>query len=62
MPSTRRKQLRTLTCPQCGAKGLKKILYGMPGADFNFQKYFVGGCMPSNENIGCKNCEWTGIW
>jgi hypothetical protein len=33
----------------------------MPGDDFDFQKYFVGGCMPSNEDIGCKNCEWVGI-
>jgi hypothetical protein len=50
-----------LVCPKCGEKTLKKIVYGMPGDNFNFQKNFVGGCIPSEEDIGCKNCEWVGI-
>ena len=57
----RRKRIDSLVCPACGEKTLKMIVYGMPGDDFDFQKYFVGGCMPSEEDIGCKNCEWVGI-
>ena len=58
----KRKQLRIFTCPQCGTKSLKKILYGMPGDDFDFDKYIVGGCMPSEADIGCAQCDWSGIW
>ena len=58
----RRKQLRTLACPKCGTKGLKKILYGMPGDDFKFGKYIVGGCIPNEADIGCPKCDWSGIW
>ena len=57
----RRKRFSSLTCPSCGHLGLQKILYGMPGDDFDFQKNFVGGCIPANEDIGCKNCEWVGF-
>jgi hypothetical protein len=60
-PKKRRKRIDSISCPSCGEKTLKKILYGMPGDDFDFQKYFVGGCAPSAEDIGCKNCEWVGI-
>ncbi len=60
-PAKRRKRIDSIPCPSCGEKTLKKILYGMPGDDFDFQKYFVGGCAPSAEDIGCKNCEWVGI-
>ncbi len=59
--SGRRKQLRTLDCPNCGTRGLKKIAYGMPGDDFEFEKFIVGGCMPSEADIGCSKCAWTGI-
>ena len=60
-PVKRRKRLDSFKCPQCGEKTLKKIVYGMPGDDFNFRKNFVGGCIPSSEDIGCKNCEWVGF-
>ena len=60
-PQKRKKRIDSLKCPSCGEKTLKKILYGMPGEDFEFQKYFVGGCIPGPEDIGCKNCEWVGI-
>jgi len=60
-PKKRRKRIDSLLCPSCGEKTLKKIIYGMPGDGFDFQKYFVGGCIMSEEDIGCKNCEWTGI-
>ncbi len=58
----RRKQLRALSCPKCGTKGLKKILYGMPGDDFPFDKFIVGGCIMSEADIGCSSCDWSGIW
>ena len=60
-PQKRRKRIDSLICPSCGEKTLKKIVYGMPGDDFDFQKNFVGGCIPANEDIGCKNCEWVGM-
>lgn len=58
----RRKQLRTLVCPQCGAMGLKQIIYGMPYEDFPFEKYIVGGCIMSEADIVCTKCDWVGIW
>ena len=61
VPQKRRKRLDSFKCPQCGEKMLKKIVYGMPGEDFDFKNNFVGGCMPGPEDIGCKNCEWTGF-
>jgi hypothetical protein len=60
-PKKHRKRLDGFKCPQCGEKMLKKIVYGLPGEDFDFKKYFVGGCILSPEDIGCLNCEWTGF-
>ena len=60
-PQKRKKRIDSLVCPSCGEKTLKKIVYGMPGDGFDFQKNFVGGCIPSEEDIGCKNCEWVGM-
>ena len=60
-PMKRRKRIDSLVCPACGEKTLKKIVYGMPGENFDFRKNFVGGCIPSPEDIGCKNCEWVGF-
>jgi type II secretory ATPase GspE/PulE/Tfp pilus assembly ATPase PilB-like protein len=50
-------------CPRCSQVGtLRKIVYGMPSADFNFEKYIVGGCIQNDEaNTGCLACEWEGI-
>ena len=56
----RRMALRRTACPQCGEVGLQKIMYGMPSDEFNFEKYIVGGCMPSEADIGCRACEWSG--
>jgi hypothetical protein len=50
-----------LKCPQCANHGLLPIAYGMPSDDFEFEKFIVGGCMPSKADIGCSNCGWTGI-
>ena len=61
MTVKRRKRLRSLACPECGEIGmLRKIIYGMPSDDFNFDKYIVGGCIISEADISCPNCEWSG--
>jgi hypothetical protein len=60
-PQRRRKRIDSLVCPNCGEKTLKKIVYGMPGEDFDFQRNFVGGCIPAREDVGCTNCEWVGM-
>ena len=52
------------SCPNCGVKGtLKKIIYGMPSDDFDFEKYIVGGCVVSDldPEIGCRRCGWRGM-
>ena len=63
MTTKRRPALRTLVCPQCLQKAvMQRILYGMPGEDFDFEKYAVGGCLvePMQPDIACKDCEWRG--
>ena len=54
--------LRTASYPSCGAVGsLREIVYGMPGPDFDFDKYIVGGCCvtENDPDIGCKECGWN---
>jgi len=49
-------------CPGCGASGsIQEIVYGMPGSDFEFDKYIVGGCCVTDNDpdIGCKECGWS---
>ena len=57
----RRAQLRTLTCPGCGERGLfKTILWGMPEATFDYNKYASGGCIvPSSmpPDCRCSGCD-----
>ncbi len=65
MAKTRtRVRLSTAACPSCGAIGkLRKILYGMPGEDFDFEKYAVGGCVitENDPEYRCSECEWEGF-
>ena len=60
----RRKQLRTLTCPNCDQKGsLKTILWGMPEKGFNYDKYASGGCVipsASPPDFRCSECGYEG--
>ncbi len=30
----------------------------MPSDDFDFKKFAVGGCIPSNATVRCSKCEW----
>ena len=57
-------RLSTASCPSCGGIGsLKKIVYGMPNSDFDFERYIVGGCCVTDDDpeIGCVNCGWKGL-
>ena len=52
-----------LSCPGCGTLGsVREIVYGMPGPDFEFDKYIVGGCCVTDDDpdIGCRECGWRG--
>ena len=34
----------------------------MPDPDnFDFEKYFVGGCIPDVADVACPQCEWAGL-
>jgi hypothetical protein len=60
----RTRELLKEACPGCGTVGtLKKIIYGMPNSDFNFDRYISGGCVIFDEmpEIGCLGCEWQGL-
>lgn len=65
MARTRKRvRLSAASCPSCGQKGqLKKIIYGMPVQDFDFEKYIVGGCCVTGQDpeIGCVECGWEGM-
>lgn len=67
MSKSRLRQIKTMSCPECGLVGtLRKIIYGMPDPEtFDFEKYEVGGCCltgdGSDPDLSCKECEWTGI-
>ncbi len=67
MSRTRRRALKSLTCPECGQIGtLRKIVYGMPDPEiFNFEKYAVGGCCMNGDGsdpaIPCRERGWEGV-
>ena len=57
-------RLSAASCPSCGVVGvLKRIVYGMPNSDFDFEKYIVGGCCVTDNDpeIGCVKCGWKGL-
>ena len=59
--------LKLMKCPECEQVGsLKEIIYGMPGEDFDFARYAVGGCCLSgagiDPNVSCPACEWEGTF
>ena len=61
----KRKQLRTLICPECQQRGLfRTILWGMPDPEsFDFDKYAVGGCCPPSAwppDCRCSRCGFEG--
>jgi transposase-like protein len=48
-----------LICPTCNSPEIKEIAYGFPGADFDFDKYVVGGCCITDNDPKylCKSCS-----
>lgn len=67
MAAKYRKNIRSLTCPECEEIGtLRKIIYGMPDPErFDFERYAVGGCCISGDgsdpDVQCKSCDWSGF-
>ena len=60
----KRVRLSTASCPSCGGiGGLKKIVYGMPNSDSDFERYIVGGCCVTDDDpeIRCVKCGWKGM-
>ena len=63
MSKEKRITFKTAPCPACGTKGsIRKILWGMPSSDIEFEKYAIGGCcIPENPpEIACSECAWSG--
>ena len=57
--SKSRQKLSDMACNKCGAIGkFKRIIYGLPSDDFDFEKYAVGGCIIEENapDIQCKVC------
>ena len=51
--------MNKIQCPNCLTdKFLKEISYGMPSSEFDFDKFHVGGCIPSDSNVHCSQCDW----
>jgi hypothetical protein len=53
--------LHEIQCKNClKTGGLKKIIYGMPSKEFDFDKFISGGCCPPelSDRIGCIFCKW----
>jgi hypothetical protein len=48
-----------LICPACNSPEVKEIAYGFPGAEFDFDKYVVGGCCITDNDpeYFCKSCS-----
>lgn len=46
-------------CPYCGSQELWKYLYGEPTADYDSEKYVLGGCIITGNNpiYKCKSCN-----
>lgn len=59
----KRVRLSTASCPSCAiVGGLKRIVFGMPTKEFDFERFISGGCCISEDDpeIGCVNCGWAG--
>jgi hypothetical protein len=46
-------------CPDCQSTESKRIVYGLPAYDFDFDKYEVGGCCVTGQDpkYKCMKCE-----
>jgi hypothetical protein len=65
METSERQAFRKLTCPLCKRVGvIMRILYGMPGEDFDHLHFASGGCIMEgrgmDHDVTCRKCDWSG--
>jgi formate dehydrogenase maturation protein FdhE len=54
---------KALICPVCGGGDLKEIIYGLPDPEsFDFEKYEVGGCCVTDEDVKYKCLICDSSW
>lgn len=61
-----REAFRKLVCPQCHkSRVIRRILYGMPGRDFDHRNFALGGCVMwgggLDPDVACSKCDWSGF-
>jgi hypothetical protein len=64
MATRERVNFRKLVCPECKETGaIMRILWGMPGDDFDYRRFASGGCIVSGEDpdVTCRKCMWEGF-
>jgi hypothetical protein len=64
MRATEREAFRKQTCPECHKVGvIRRILWGMPGEDFDHRRFASGGCVMNGDDPGvqCSVCMWEGF-
>jgi hypothetical protein len=64
MRATEREAFRKLTCPECLKVGvIRRILWGMPGEDFDHRRFASGGCVMNGDDpdVRCMECMWEGF-
>lgn len=66
MRTNEREIFRKLVCPQCHKVGvIMRILYGMPGEEFDHQHFASGGCIMQglglDPDVQCRICDWIGF-
>ena len=48
-------------CENCGSEtGIRRILWGLPSSEPDFDEYVIGGCMPGENpaSLRCIDCGW----
>jgi hypothetical protein len=63
MRTTGRETFRKLICPECQKVGvIRRILWGMPGEDFDHRRFASGGCVMTGDDpeVQCSVCMWKG--
>jgi len=48
-------------CENCGSEtGIRRILWGLPSSEPDFDEFVIGGCMPGENppSLRCIDCGW----
>jgi hypothetical protein len=64
MKAAKRQAFRNLACPQCHKAGvIRRLLWGMPGEDFDHRRFASGGCVMNGDDpdVQCSECLWEGF-